>query len=151
MQCQITKTPGQKEQPREVALFAGRLTIISALQTAQNQISWRRPEGSSDPESPNYNDSTQLWDVYQRAIEAAQTLGSSPAGQNQGGLGWKVRERRGPEGDLRDCFVEAPQSENMAYGLEVLGDDYEGYGGVEAKLQHCQMIVAWANAEAVHE
>lgn len=59
---------------------------------------------------------------------------------------WKVRERRSPAGELVDCFVEAPAERDMAYGLEVLGDDYAGYGGVERKLQHCQLIVARVNA-----
>lgn len=61
-------------------------------------------------------------------------------------LGWRVRERRSTDGELLDCFVEAPKAAGMAYALEVLGDDYNGYGDVEGKLKHCQMIVAWANA-----
>lgn len=63
-------------------------------------------------------------------------------------LGWIVREKRNARGELVDCFVEAPKAESMAYGLEVLGDDYTGYGDLEGKLRHCQMIVAWANAGA---
>lgn len=65
------------------------------------------------------------------------------------GLGWKVRERRDSDGELLDCFLEAPRVEGMAYGLEVLGDDYTGYDGVQGKLKHCQMIAAWANAAPV--
>lgn len=64
------------------------------------------------------------------------------------GLGWEVKEFRNGDGTLKDCFVAAPRSEGMAYGLEVLGDDYTGYGDVEGKLKHCQMIVAWANASS---
>lgn len=63
------------------------------------------------------------------------------------GLNWKVRERRNEFGELLDCFVEAPQNDNMPYALEVLGDDYTGYGDIVAKLKHCQMIVDWANSE----
>lgn len=75
---------------------------------------------------------------------AKQHGNTEPSGKS-GGLGWKVRERRGNDGELLDCFVEAPAEAGMAYGLEVLGDDYTGYGNVEGKLKHCQMIVAWAN------
>jgi hypothetical protein len=59
---------------------------------------------------------------------------------------WIVRERRDPDGALMSCFVQAPREGDMAYGLEVLGDDYEGYGDVERKLEHCKMIVALVNA-----
>lgn len=61
-------------------------------------------------------------------------------------LGWVVRERRDSDGSLLDCFVEAPAENGMAYGLEVLGDDYNGFGDEERKLEHCRMIVEWANA-----
>lgn len=62
-------------------------------------------------------------------------------------VGWRVRERRSNDGKLLDCFVEAPAAPGMAYGQEVLGDDYaEAQGGIEGKLKHCQLIVAWANA-----
>ncbi|AJD82957.1 hypothetical protein PJWF_00063 [Achromobacter phage JWF] len=62
-------------------------------------------------------------------------------------LGWRVRERRSPSGELIDCFVEAPAKPDMAYGQEVLGDDYHtSYGGIEGKLAHAKQIVAWANA-----
>jgi hypothetical protein len=59
-------------------------------------------------------------------------------------LGWRVREHR-VEGHLVDCFVEAPKEDDMPYALQVLGDDYTGYGDTERKYEHCQMIVAWAN------
>lgn len=64
------------------------------------------------------------------------------------GLGWRVRERRWPDGSLMDCFVEAPAEGDMAYGLQVLGDDYTGYGDIERKYEHCKMIVEWANRAA---
>lgn len=157
MKSTTTTAPSQGERPQEVERFEARLTIIAALQLAQNQIAARRPQGSSDPNSSDWDGEAQLWDTYQHAIDTAQTLGQpSPeinpsAGKTPTGRGWKVRERRSKDGELQDCFVEAPRAMNMAYGLEVLGDDYEGYGGVEAKMKHCQMIVAWANAEAHHE
>lgn len=54
-------------------------------------------------------------------------------------VNWKIR-RMGS-----DCFVEAEEPERkMPYHLEVLGDDYTGYGESEGKLAHCQMIVRWA-------
>jgi hypothetical protein len=59
---------------------------------------------------------------------------------------WKVRERRKADGSLIDCFVEAPKENDMAYGLEVLGDDYTGYGDVERKYEDCRRVVACVNA-----
>lgn len=61
------------------------------------------------------------------------------------GLGWRVRELRAPDGTLMDCFVEAPAEDDMPYGLQVLGDDYAGYGDLARKHEHCKMIVEWAN------
>lgn len=63
-------------------------------------------------------------------------------------LGWRVRELRAQDGTLHDCFVEAPAEGDMPYGIEVLGDDYTGFGGVERKYEHCKMIVEWANNAA---
>lgn len=62
------------------------------------------------------------------------------------GMQWKVRERRHADDTLLGCFVEAPAVAEIAYGLEVLGDDYTGYGEEEGKLAHCNMIVALANS-----
>ncbi len=39
-------------------------------------------------------------------------------------------------------FVEAPMSRGMNYGLEVLGDDYTGYGDDEQKSADAQYIAA---------
>lgn len=61
------------------------------------------------------------------------------------GLGWRVRELRAKDGTLMDCFVEAPAEGDMPYGLQVLGDDYTGYGDLARKHEHCKMIVEWAN------
>jgi hypothetical protein len=59
---------------------------------------------------------------------------------------WIVRERRNSSGKLIDCFVESPAENDMPYALEVLGDDYTGYGDVERKLEHCKLIVSLVNA-----
>ena len=82
---------------------------------------------------------TRLMRDHDAALASAPVAGEA--------LGWRVRERRGRDGKLLDCFVEAPAVPGMAYAQEVLGDDYaEAQGGIEGKLKHCQMIVAWANA-----
>jgi hypothetical protein len=47
---------------------------------------------------------------------------------------------------LLSCFVEAPAAPGIGSGLEVLGDDYTGYGDEEGKLAHCKLIVALANS-----
>jgi hypothetical protein len=70
----------------------------------------------------------------------------TPRGANPGG--WRVRERRSAAGELLSCFVEAPAEGGMTYGLEVLGDDYNGFGDVERKLEHCKLIVSLVNAYA---
>ncbi|WP_186112043.1 hypothetical protein [Burkholderia gladioli] len=77
---------------------------------------------------------------------AAQAVAADGA---HSGLGWRVREIRNPDGSLMDCFVEAPAEGEMPYALQVLGDDYTGYGDIERKYEHCKMIVAWANRAAV--
>lgn len=75
-------------------------------------------------------------------------LAAGQADLPQGGLGWTVRERHDDAGKLINCFVQAPQEPGMPYALEVLGDayDYEGNGGIQRKLRHCQLIAGWANA-----
>jgi hypothetical protein len=85
---------------------------------------------------------------YTKALQKSIAEDYAPAGatsdEQQGQ--WVVRERRNPSGDLIDCFVEAPKEGEMAYALEVLGDDYTGYGEVERKLEHCKLIVSSVNA-----
>ncbi|WP_176317854.1 hypothetical protein [Burkholderia vietnamiensis] len=85
-----------------------------------------------------------------RALARAAILAAFPVEKHEAapvGLGWRVREMRAPDGTLTDCFVEAPAEGDMAYGLQVLGDDYTGYGDIHRKREHCKMIVAWANAK----
>jgi hypothetical protein len=107
-----------------------------------------RPDGGI----VHYRPDGELWmgsgSCYVIVSEAPPLRPFTAAAQPTVGLGWIVRERRNAEGKLVDCFVEAPRAEGMAHGCEVLGDDYTGYGGVEGKFKHCQMIVAWANGTA---
>ena len=54
---------------------------------------------------------------------------------------WTVRAM--PDGDTGyepDTFVEAPQAKGMAYGLDVCGDDYTGYGGVKVRNANMRLI-----------
>jgi hypothetical protein len=83
------------------------------------------------------------WDLWQAA--SAASANETADGLVTTGLGWRVREHRAPDGTLLDCFVEAPPEGDMPYGLQVLGDDYTGYGDLARKYEHCKMIVAWAN------
>lgn len=57
---------------------------------------------------------------------------------------WRYRKKDGMPG-----FVQAdvPDS-NMPYGLEVLGDDYCGFGDDEQRERDCQFVAA-ANPEVV--
>lgn len=94
--------------------------------------------------------SAELGEIAEGLRALKQPQADKDGGQQRAGepLGWRVRERRSDDGELLDCFVEAPAVPGMAYAQEVLGDDYaEAQGGIEGKLKHCQMIVAWANGE----
>ncbi len=54
---------------------------------------------------------------------------------------WKVRAMPdGGTGYEPDTFVEAPQAKGMAYGLDVCGDDYEGYGGAKVRNANMRLI-----------
>jgi hypothetical protein len=62
---------------------------------------------------------------------------------------WRVRVRRDPwrepgtDGDVVDCFVQAPDVHGYAYDAEVLGDDeYREETGIDRKLADCQLIAA---------
>ena len=88
----------------------------------------------------------QCLEKARAAVRILSAAAPAPVAGDAVSLGWRVRERRSADGQLLDCFVEQPAGEGQAYGLEVLGDDYTGFGDVEAKLAHCQMIVSWANA-----
>ncbi|MFA5526940.1 MAG: hypothetical protein WC992_08955 [Acholeplasmataceae bacterium] len=55
---------------------------------------------------------------------------------------WEVREF--PDGS--DCFVTAKKEGKMAYGPEIMGDDYTGYGDYERKKADAKRIVACVNA-----
>ncbi len=49
--------------------------------------------------------------------------------------GWKLREKAG-----MPSFVEAPRCAGMPYALEVLGDDYTGYGDEEQRAKDAAFI-----------
>ncbi|WP_260427003.1 hypothetical protein [Burkholderia cenocepacia] len=85
-------------------------------------------------------------DIFAMTYEPVEQHEAAPAE-----LGWRVRERRAPDGTLIDCFVEAPTEGDMPYAMEVLGDDYTGYGGIERKYEHCKLIVKLVNANAQPE
>lgn len=53
---------------------------------------------------------------------------------------WRVRTI----GD--DCFITAATEPGMAYGPEIMGDDYTGYGDAERKKADARRIVACVNA-----
>lgn len=53
---------------------------------------------------------------------------------------WRIRELRG------DCFITAAIEPGMAYGPEIMGDDYTGHGGAERKRADARRIVACVNA-----
>ncbi len=53
---------------------------------------------------------------------------------------WNIREL----GD--DCFITAAIEPGMAYGPEIMGDDYTGYGGEARKRADARRIVACVNA-----
>ena len=55
---------------------------------------------------------------------------------------WEVREF--PDGS--DCFITAEKEGKMAYGPEIMGDDYTGYGDIERKKADARRIVACVNA-----
>jgi len=51
---------------------------------------------------------------------------------------WKLRNLPRSE----SCFIEAPKNSKMAYGLDVCGDDYTGYGDEEQRNKNMQVMVA---------
>lgn len=57
---------------------------------------------------------------------------------------WFVR-RLERDGELRDCFVSAPDCQGFAYDAEILGDD-EYRDDLSRKLADCELIVAAVNA-----
>lgn len=52
--------------------------------------------------------------------------------------------RKAPDGE--DCFITAAKEGRMAYGPEIMGDDYTGYGDAERKQADAHRIVACVNA-----
>lgn len=56
---------------------------------------------------------------------------------------WRVRKRE-VDGELRDCFVAAPDCQGLPYDAEILGDD-EYRDGIARKLADCELIVKAVN------
>lgn len=63
---------------------------------------------------------------------------------------WRVRELK-RDGEVVDCFVEAEKEGDMPYSLEIMGDDYTGYGDLERRQADARRIVACVNACAGSE
>lgn len=59
---------------------------------------------------------------------------------------WRVRTHE-RNGELRDCFIAAPDVNGFAYDAEILGDD-EYRSGIERKLADCRFIVTACNNHA---
>jgi hypothetical protein len=59
-----------------------------------------------------------LHDRITAAIEKSEKASTAP---------WIKRDHR--LGEEHGCIVQGQKPEGMAYNLEVLGDDYEGFGG----------------------
>ena len=53
---------------------------------------------------------------------------------------WRVRTSPG-----LPCFIEAPKENQMAYALEIMGDDYTGYGEEQRREADAARIVAAVN------
>lgn len=58
---------------------------------------------------------------------------------------WKVRYLNPEDKDDHTCFIEAPKAEGMAYGLDVCGDDYSGYGHEKQRRVNMEFIVTACN------
>lgn len=82
--------------------------------------------------------------AYMRAAQAAPAL-EAPAAPADGATPgpWFVRKRE-VNGELRDCFVAAPDCQGLAYDACILCDD-EYHDGVGRKLADCELIVAAVN------
>ena len=50
-------------------------------------------------------------------------------------LPWNLRKMC-----MRPSFIEAPKHNGMAYGLDVCGDDYSGYGDDEQREQNMEFM-----------
>jgi hypothetical protein len=83
------------------------------------------------------------WEAW-RGRGAAPAL-EAPAAPADGATPgpWFVRKRE-VNGELRDCFVAAPDCQGLAYDACILCDD-EYHDGVGRKLADCELIVAAVN------
>ncbi len=57
---------------------------------------------------------------------------------------WRIRKRE-RDGELLDCFVEAPDCQGLPYAAEIMGDD-EYREDLARKLADCELIVKAVNA-----
>ncbi|WEM00999.1 MULTISPECIES: hypothetical protein [Delftia] len=82
--------------------------------------------------------------AYMRHAPAAPAL-EAPAAPADGATPgpWFVRKRE-VNGELRDCFVAAPDCQGLAYDACILCDD-EYHDGMGRKLADCELIVAAVN------
>lgn len=82
--------------------------------------------------------------AYQAGRESRSAL-EAPAAPADGATPgpWFVRKRE-VNGELRDCFVAAPDCQGLAYDACILCDD-EYHDGVGRKLADCELIVAAVN------
>ncbi len=89
----------------------------------------------------------QMWayhDLGRQSAHKAPAL-EAPAAPADGATPgpWFVRKRE-VNGELRDCFVAAPDCQGLAYDACILCDD-EYHDGVGRKLADCELIVAAVN------
>ncbi len=54
---------------------------------------------------------------------------------------WSVRYLKDRGGEVRDCFVTAPDVNGFTYDAEILGDD-EYRDGIDRKIADCKLIAA---------
>lgn len=81
------------------------------------------------------------WVRYRAALSSPAPV---QAEQDKGTPGpWFVRKLE-RDGELKDCFVSAPDCQGLLYGAEIMGDD-EYRDGIERKLADCELIVLAVN------
>lgn len=51
---------------------------------------------------------------------------------------WRKRDH--PRGEQHGCIVEGPRAPGMPYALDVMGDDYTGYGDNEQRARDVAFI-----------
>lgn len=134
------------EQP---AAVAGPVLDVRAIAAAVCQRVAELPDRNSPEDWPEAMLVTgqELIDVVTCELEQAQAAPAleAPAAPADGATPgpWFVRKRE-VNGELRDCFVAAPDCQGLAYDACILCDD-EYHDGVGRKLADCELIVAAVN------